>query len=223
MSIINTYNQLQGKSLTRAKVRQIIRAAKKERVPEIVNKLSGLLRQFPNEMGFEFTRVVPIVVKENFEALGIPYLSPELEKEMGVTEIEGLGKRVSNDDIYKMITDKFVKIIDEHDRMPWSSGFNDAKDKEAGFSFSNLPINYASSKYYRGINALVLSMYRFHTEETKGKVYITSKGFEQGEVEMIEDIRGVVLTFKQIKEAGGKLKKDSLSQQARSLGLRSLK
>ena len=111
-------------------------------------------------------------------------------------------------------SDKFVKIIDQHDRMPWSSGFNDTKEKEAGFSFSNLPINYASKKFYRGINALVLSMYRFHTEETKGKVYITSKGFEQGEVEMIEDDRLFWLTFKQIKEAGGKLKKDSLSQQA---------
>ncbi len=214
MSIINTYNNLQGKSLTRAGVRQIIRAAKKEKITEIVNKLSGLLRQFPNEMGFEFTRITPIEIKDDFEALGIPYLSPELEKEMGTTEIEGLGKRVSNDDIYKMITDKFVKIIDQHDRMPWSSGFNDTGAKEAGFSFNNLPINYVSKKYYRGINALVLSMYRFHTEETKGKVYVTSKGFEQGEVEMIEDDRLFWLTFKQIKEAGGKLKKDSLSQQA---------
>ena len=57
-------------------------------------------------------------------------------------------------------------------------------------------------------------MYRFHTEETKGKVYITCKGFEQGEAEMIEDDRLFWLTFKQIKEAKGKLKKDSLSQQA---------
>jgi len=222
MSAIKKYNNLQGKKLYRRQVRALINEAKKQGESEIQDKLCTLLRQYPNQRGFEFTQVTPVVIKQvtpviikdDFEALGIPYLSPELEKELGTTEIEGLGKRVSNDDIYKMITDKFVKIIDEHDRMPWSSGFNDAKEKESDFSFNNLPVNYASKKYYRGINALVLSMYRFHTEETKGKVYINSKGFEQGEVEMIEDDRLFWLTFKQIKEAKGKLKKDSLSQQA---------
>jgi len=212
--IIEKYNNLQGKSLKRSEIRAFIRQAKSINVHEIVNKLAGLLRSFPNEKGFEFTRITPIEITDNFEALGIPYLSPEEEKELGTTEIEGLGKRVSNDDIYKLITDKFIKIIDQHDRMPWSSGFNDVKEKEAGFSFSNLPINYISKKYYRGINSLVLSMYRYHTDETRGKITITDKGFEEGITEMITDDRLFWLTFKQINEVGGKLKKGSLSQQA---------
>jgi len=212
--IIDKYNNLQGKSLKRSEIRAFIRQAKSKNIHEIVNKLAGLLRSFPNEKGFEFTRITPIDITDDFEALGIPYLSPEEEKELGTTEIEGLGKRVSNDDIYKLITDKFIKIIDQHDRMPWSSGFNDAKEKEAGFSFSNLPINYISKKYYRGINSLVLSMYRYHTDETRGKITITDKGFEEGITEMITDDRLFWLTFKQINEVGGKLKKGSLSQQA---------
>ena len=134
--------------------------------------------------------------------------------ENNVNHVDGLGKRVSNDDIYKMITNKFIKIIDESGRLPWDSGFNDKGEKKT-FSFSNLPINYQSSKYYRGINALVLSMYRYHTDETRGKISINNRGgIEEGITEMITDDRLFWLTFKQINEVGGKIKKGSLSQQA---------
>ncbi|OBQ52883.1 DUF1738 domain-containing protein [Tamlana sp. s12] len=211
--IVTEYNGLAGKQISRHDLMTFAERAELEHAEHVANKLRALLAAYPNEQGFDFTKVKTVEYYESFSALGIPFISPDQEKQFGLTEAEGLGKRISNEDIYKMITNKFIKIIDESGELPWSAGFNKAKD--TSFTFANLPMNYQSEKYYRGINALVLSMYRYHTDETRGKVYINSNGeFEEGITEVITDNRLFWLTFKQIKEEKGKVKKGSLSQQA---------
>ncbi|WP_158651247.1 zincin-like metallopeptidase domain-containing protein [Pseudotamlana carrageenivorans] len=179
----------------------------------VYTKLKKLLSDHPEKKGFYFNSVSKLDASQDFAALGIPYLSAAMENDLGTTEAEGLGAKISNEDIYKMITNKFIKIIDESGHLPWQTGINNTT--EAPFSFADLPMNYQSGKYYSGINALVLSMYRYHTDETRGKIHINSNGeLEEGITEPITDDRLFWLTFKQIKEANGKLKKGSLSQQA---------
>lgn len=212
-NIISLYNELQNEKVTRDQVIQIVGAAKDLGIDPIISRLQKLLIQNPESKGFHFTKVDQLDFYQSFEALGIPFISEDQEKKLCTTEEEGLGKRISNDDIYKMITNKFIKIIDENGVLPWSAGFNDSED--AGFTFANLPMNYESENYYRGINALVLSMYRYHTPETRGMISINSKGeIEEGITEMITDNRLFWLTFKQVTTAKGKITKGSLSQQA---------
>ncbi|MFK5951944.1 MAG: hypothetical protein QM498_02735, partial [Desulfobacterium sp.] len=71
MNIIEKYNQLEGKKLYRGEIRKLINEAIKQGETEIENKLTGLLKSYPGQKGFEFEKVDPI--QENFEGLGIPY------------------------------------------------------------------------------------------------------------------------------------------------------
>jgi len=116
----------------------------------------------------------------NPESLGIPYLSPEDEKMYGDNEIAGLGKPVTPNDIYQMITDRMMEMVKE------ASGRN-YKKKWKGKVYGQgylIPFNFKSKKRYRGVNYFLLT------------------GFEPLE-------NPYYLTLKQIDELGGKLKKGS--------------
>lgn len=116
----------------------------------------------------------------DIEALGLPYISYQDEKKLGETEIAGLGKAVTTDDIYQMITDKMLAMIKE------ASG-KGYKKKWKGDIYGTgylIPFNFDSKKRYRGVNYFLLT------------------GFEPLE-------NPYFLTFKQVEKLGGTVKKGS--------------
>ena len=141
--------------------------------------------------------------------LGLPLLNSEIENDLGKDETYGLGKAVSNDDIYKMVTDKIIDAIETHGDLTWYNGRNNKKGKDAFVSLP-LPINYNLKKHYRGINSFLLSMYpKFLGFKTR-----LGKKVKKVQLIPITDNRLIWLTFKQIEENRGKLKKNSVAQTA---------
>ncbi len=143
------------------------------------------------------------------ENLGIPYISPREEKHLRIVDNE-LGKP-SNDNVYNIITERIIEQIETSGHMPWQRLHDGSKGiKKQYIPFAEMPLNYASLKTYRGINALLLMQYPQAKEiqVTKdGKpATITVKDWKP-----ISDGRLFWLTFKQVKEAGGTLKKGSKS------------
>ena len=139
---------------------------------------------------------------------GLDYISSKQEKQMGIGGND-LGKAVSPKDIYKMVTDRIIEQIEKDGELHWDRGWADKKGLSASQNLVALPINYSSLNYYRGVNILMLTFY------PKG-VPVIKDGQERIKTvyEQIDDNRLFWLTFKQIKEANGKLKKGSKANQA---------
>ena len=93
-------------------------------------------------------------------------------------EAKGLGKPIPAADIYKMITDKIIKML----KSTKASDYKKTWEDDAFF----IPLNFDSKKPYRGVNRMLLQE-RIGLTEAFANPYF--------------------LTFKQIKKHGGKLKK----------------
>ena len=123
---------------------------------------------------------------------GIPYIPEHDEQEL-------LGKgslgRIKSADVYEMVTKRIVDEIEKNNELRWEKGWSENKSAKVYEGLLPFPINYHTNKYYRGINALLLS-YRV-IKKDQGKIRL----------EPITDERLFWLTFKQLKQAGGKLKK----------------
>ncbi|KAB2815021.1 ArdC family protein, partial [Phaeocystidibacter marisrubri] len=96
----------------------------------------------------------------------------------------GLGKPVSPEDVYQKVTEMVIEAIEKKGNLPWRKSWKSVN--KYGISASN----FASKKAYRGINAMLLN---FIIPALTGRNW---------------DIP-YFLTFKQIQERGGKLKKGS--------------
>lgn len=145
----------------------------------------------------------------NPEALGIPFLSKEQQKEFGDDETVGLGKPFGNNDVYQMVTDRIIDAIKDHGDLTWYNGRNDSKEKDNFVNVSR-PINYNLNKYYRGINAFILS----HYPTVKDTELIEGRMVKIIKLVPITDDRLFWMTFKQIEAAKGKLKKGAKSLEA---------
>ncbi len=124
-------------------------------------------------MGYE----TDLNVKE-LESLGVPYIENPIDY-----EDEGLGKPVSSNDIYNMITESIMKAIKNSKakyKKAWTTG--NAVDKFL------IPINFISKKEYRGVNHTLL------------KSQLDGGFFDAWN-------NPYFLTFKQIEELKGKVKK----------------
>lgn len=174
MSIVNTYNNLKGQ-YTRGQLKKVLNQAKQEGVWPIVSKLSQLLRSNPKETYFHIQRVKPLPFAERNLLNGLEQLEPI---------DDGLGKAVEPNEIYQLITDTILKLIDSGKELPWRKPWDSIED------YGLAAANFVSKKPYRGINALLLN---FIWPETNGKEW---------------DIP-YFLTFKQVEKLGGKIKKDS--------------
>ena len=151
----------------------------------------------------------PLKETESPEALGVPFLSHAEQRAMGKDEVGGLGKAVSSNDIYQMITDQILKAIEDHGDLTWYSGRNTKGSKD---SFVNLPmpINYNINKYYRGINAFMLS----HYPVVKSVKKVGTKIIKDIELQLITDNRLFWMTFSQITKEKAKLKKGAVGMDA---------
>lgn len=142
---------------------------------------------------------------EYFASLGVPFLSASDEKKLNIVdENSGLGKAITSNDVYKMVTDKLIAAIETYGDLTWYHGRNENKGKDK-FIKLPLPINYNINKYYRGINAFLLSHY-----PTKG----VKNGKPIIKLNPITDDRLFWMTFGQIEKANGKLKKGVVALEA---------
>lgn len=99
-------------------------------------------------------------------------------------ESEGLSKPVSPSDVYDLITNKMIELIRIANGNENTKKWN-AKDYGTGYL---VPFNFVSKKRYRGVNVLMLS-----------------------ELEPLEN--PFFMTFKQIEEKGGQLRRGSKAKQ----------
>ncbi len=99
---------------------------------------------------------------------------------------EGLGKAITPDEIYDYVTDMIIDLIESGEELVWKQQW----DKEVSGEAGTIATNYSTKKAYRGINFFLLN---FIIPLIRGKEWSNP----------------YFLTFKQIEENKGKLKKGS--------------
>lgn len=102
----------------------------------------------------------------------------DLDFEESQDEVHGLGKSVSPTEVYDMITAKIINMVEAANAKDYVKKWN-AKTYGTGYT---VPFNFASKKRYRGVNVLMLT-----------------------ELDTLEN--PFFLTFKQVKDLKGKVKK----------------
>lgn len=103
-------------------------------------------------------------------------------------------KAVEPDEIYQTITDHIINTIEEKGHLPWQKEWDDT-----GLYKGRFATNFISKKPYRGINFFLLN---FEQKIINDKPVLVQKEFENP----------YFLTFNQINDLGGKLKKGSKGQ-----------
>ncbi|WP_330442027.1 zincin-like metallopeptidase domain-containing protein [Flavobacterium sp. C4GT6] len=179
MGVVKKFNGLIGrrKDIKREEIKTLIRAAVEQEQFKLASRLTNVLESNPDDDVFRFRKnTIPAIdtVPESF----LKCLDCEQDSD---NESIGLGKAVSPDEIYQMITDRMIEKIREANTPRYVQKW-DAKVYGKGYL---LPFNFVSKKMYRGINRYLLT----DLEPLKNPFY---------------------LTFKQIEELGGKLKKGSI-------------
>lgn len=219
MNSVAQFNALDGKIISKEDLLLIQQKALKEKQLEVHKRITVLFVNHPDAHLFELKINPPAVFRPsvepvkalaapnidfNPESLGIPYLSAAQEAALIGTDPKSLGKPVTTNDIYDMVTQQIIASIEQNGDLIWYNG-RDQEGKKDKSVFLPIPINFGSKKYYRGINTLLLSMYATKVEK---------KGYHTRKVEMITDDRLFWMTFKQIEAAGAKLKKGAVSMPA---------
>lgn len=206
---IKLFNALQGQKVSRNHLEKIFQLSVEEGQDHITNRLNKLFATYPEGKRFELNigpKVSEHVNESQLQALGIPFMAQTDADFIGAEdEHKSLGKKFDSSKIYNMITDKIINVIENSGHLPWSSGRKASKEnKKSAIEFDlGSPTNFSNGKNYRGINATVLSLYPVRRINP----------FEV-EYDLILDGRLFWMTFKQIIEAGGKLKKGAIANQA---------
>lgn len=154
-----------------------------------VNAISTYPQVVPKEVSKDKDTKKPLnKPNSNFPGLGLPFLygMEHIQDEDG----PGLGKPVSQEEIYNYVTDLIINTIKEVGHLPWQKSWvGSGSDGEAK--------NYVTKKPYSGINWVLLN---FDIKTKKdGTAYLVPSKLKQP----------YYLTFNQIKETGAKLKKGS--------------
>ena len=180
--LIKQYYQLNGKTVTRKELSTFHIALfdalpeENQQLVEIWHKIGNVLFENPKARVFNLT-----VSGTTTEMLnGVPFI-PYNEAE----EIEQLGKAVTPNDIYTMITNKVLDLIKSKKELFWRKAWRQQYNGLAA-------TNFVSKKAYRGINAFMLNV-------------IAPLVREEKKLETLP----YWLTFKQIGEKKGKLTKGS--------------
>ncbi|WP_323027998.1 zincin-like metallopeptidase domain-containing protein [Gelidibacter japonicus] len=203
MTSVTEFNNLDGKTVLRETLMKLSKQAFNEQQLDVHKRISKLLADYPDAKSFDLSvdkRAKTITP----EALGIPYMSAAEVAEIAGNETAALGKAITSNDIYDMVTNQIISSIEQSGDLIWYSGRDKAGVKDKPI-FIPLPINFNNKKYYRGINRLILSMY-------PTKKMIGDKLLKHTKI--ITDDRLFWMTINQIEQAKGKLKKGSIAMTA---------
>lgn len=174
MHILDKYNSLQGETLSLTQVNKLVSEAKKNNLAEVVFRLERMLFNHPGQNEFYFKSVTKVEKLSEEFLCGIDQMNDQ--------DDDGLGKAVSPEQIYDMITNKVLDAISSGKKLPWRKPWGSM------IEYGMLATNFDSKKPYRGINALLLNALEdfsnpyFMTfnqiKKHKGKLRKGSKGHE---------------------------------------------
>ncbi len=182
MNVIKHFNGLNGADISRTEILRIIDLAKKQEQNQLVERLEAVLKQYDDEkFTFEIDDPAFEVAPES--------LLHCIDCEENESNAVGLGKPVSPNDIYDMVTDLMINTIKEVGHLPWQQEWKGSGGFEAK--------NYVTKKPYSGINFFLLNF--DFKKDKNGKKYLVP----------IEFTQPYYLTFNQIEAAGATLKKGS--------------
>src|SRR5690554_6620330 len=176
------YNALLGEKIDLDKAKELLKLALDKEQLHLAEVLKSSI-EIAEQNGIEIFEIVTPFI----EQVKSTYLSAleKLPDYIDTEELEGLNASITTDDIYTMITNKLIERI----KIVSSS---DYKKKWDGHTLVNgngflTPMNFVSKKAYRGINFFML------------------KGFDIFKVFK----NPYFLTFKQVQQLKGKVKKGS--------------
>ncbi|WP_281238164.1 zincin-like metallopeptidase domain-containing protein [Flavobacterium praedii] len=177
MSIAKEFNALNGMIVTRKDLEKLLEKAEKERHTIISKRVIRVLEAFKDDTFLiELRNLVEPYGLNGVDIDGNTSLLDGLEFIPETKDI-GLGKPVSPNEIYDMVTQRMIDLIKEANKGDYKRAW-----KEEGYL---IPYNFVSKKAYRGVNVFMLSP-MFGLLDNP-----------------------YYLTFNQIQEKGGKLKKGS--------------
>lgn len=179
MTLAQEFNSLNGIIVHRKDLENLLMKAEREKHTVISKRIIKVLHAFADD-----TFLIEIKnLVEPYGLNGVDVTSDDVTGLLAGLEFipaskdVGLGKPVSPNDIYDMVTQRMIDLIKNADKKDYKRAWN-----EEGYI---IPYNYVSKKAYRGINVIMLTPL-FGT--------LSNPYF---------------MTFNQIQEKGGKLRKGS--------------
>ncbi|WP_158728641.1 zincin-like metallopeptidase domain-containing protein [Flavobacterium sp. I-STPA6A] len=177
MSIANEFNALNGMIVHRKDLEKLLEKAERERHTIISKRVIKVLEAFADDTFLiEIKNLVEPYGLNGVDIDGNRSLLDGLEFIPETKDI-GLGKPVSPNEIYDMVTTRMIDLIKDANKGDYKRAW-----KEEGYL---IPYNFISKKAYRGVNVFMLSP-MFGLLDNP-----------------------YYLTFNQIQEKGGKIKKGS--------------
>lgn len=179
MTLAQEFNSLNGIVVHRKDLENLLMKAEREKHTVISKRIIKVLHAFADDTFL-------IEIKNLVEPYGLNGVDVSSNDVTGLlagldfipsSKDVGLGKPVSPNEIYDMVTQRMIDLIKNADKKDYKRAWN-----EEGYI---IPYNYVSKKAYRGVNVIMLTPL-FGT--------LSNPYF---------------MTFKQIQEKGGKLRKGS--------------
>ena len=186
MDLVQSFNNLNGKKVSRSALKKLLARAKKQNHTLISKRITSVLNQNKDS-------VFTIEIQDFIDELGLSgaeqsIILPTLEYQ-SEPDSEGGLNGVSPDDIYSYITDLIINTIEKVGHLPWQKDW-------VGSGADGTAKNYVSKKEYTGANFLLNFDVKFDED---GKGYLVP----------IKFVQPYYLTFNQIRETKASLKKDS--------------
>lgn len=184
-SLIQQYNALDNTEVTRVFLTTFLKqlALVKNTTKEarfMHGKIQSILNEFTDdEFLIELSKKIKAIDVTELQGMGIPLYNRPV-KDVAL----GLNGKINAVDIYQMITDKMIALIEE------ATGHGYQKKWQETINEFMYPVNFVSKKPYRGINHALLTIFGMQSFENP-----------------------YFLTFKQIEKLKGKIKKGSKSHE----------
>jgi|GEM_PF-466064 len=181
MGVVKKFNGLNGATVSRTEVENLIVEANQQEQFHLSKRLQSVLSNSGDEFVFDIDN---------------PEIEAARESLLNCFECDfsddpkGLNKPVSPNEIYEMITNKIINALELP--LDFKQEWGSFEDTDGGYLIG---YNFDSKKPYRGINAVMLNSF---------KLYIPS-------MPLLEN--PYYLTFKQIEERKGKIRKGAKGQQ----------
>jgi antirestriction protein ArdC/KaiC/GvpD/RAD55 family RecA-like ATPase len=142
MKSVKLFNALDGKTVTREYLENLISLAVDEGQPNVFVRLQDLLDTYQDDEKFVISLIsntIPTVPESMLNGIDIDDLN----------EPQALNKAVTPDKVYKMITTQIVEMFSKP--VKWEKEWGSSKD---GYLIA---YNFITKKPYRNVNAMVLS------------------------------------------------------------------
>jgi len=181
MTAVERYNALDGTTVAREELLEILILAKSQGQYIISERIDDLLEDFEDpEFLITIGHTAIDSVPEDCLA-GLDCIVPD-------EEFTGLEKAVSPDDIYQMITDKMLAQLKEATGKGYKSKWK--KQNEEGYL---IPFNFESKKQYRGINFALLT--EGMSKILKNPYFLTFKQIEKNKGKLNKGSKGLPVVY----------------------------